>query len=221
MGKLDSVSIGIWITIFLISIVVAVISPVLQQTELTDRILGAILATISFALLFKLIVRIHLRYKLKQILGHWLYITFPHNKEERLAKRGYGLMKLYLNSSNELKYRVQLFRDLTTLLTAARDDFSPKGAHGRAWNKAINYDNREDHLWLIYEATYNSPKIDNRIGYLFVDFTSSFRPNGRWASDPKRAELSGGEMHLARLEQFEEVHESIMKEKIETQDEHT
>ena len=205
MKRASAESIATWATMSVLSLTVVVVGPYLQTADLERRLLGALVAIPSLAFVYSAIRKAVARHGARKLLGYWLYVTFPHDPAKRRNNVSFGLMCFDLDDLGDLRYSVLLFDNPKSLMEAARNGFSSKGAVGRAWNQAIAYDERKQCVWILYEAAWNSPDKPNRTGHLYVDLSSPNRLSGHWASDIGKQQLSAGEIHVARSRNFEKM----------------
>ncbi len=194
-----------WLTIAILSLLLVFVTPSLKDSKLRDRLIGAGIATLSLGWFYSRARRWRLRSLAKRIAGEWTYITFPHDLEKRPGNYGFGLMHFFVDDTNELRYRVELFGDAKSLSDSVKYGSSAPGAVGRAHDRAFRYDPDENCIWLIYKVTYNQPDRKDRTGHLYIDFSNHKRPQGYWASDLDKLHLSAGEMHICRPPEFDKL----------------
>lgn len=194
-----------WSTMAVISTTAIVVGPQFQDAAWQARFLAAFVAIPSSAFIYTSVRILAARYYFRELLGDWLYVTFPHDERERASNTSYGLMHFELSRLGRISYSVLLFNEPSALLESARHGFSSRGAHGRAWSHALSYDDSTKSLWVLYQATWHSPDRSGRIGHLYLDCSNPKRLTGNWASDIDKKKFSAGIMHACRVRDFDGV----------------
>jgi hypothetical protein len=197
-------SFAIWVTMALLSLLVVFVTPILENSRLIDRLIAAALTVPSLGWTYGRVQSLALRYLSRRVRKTWTYVTYPHDESKREGNYGYGIMTFFIDGHGRLRYRVELFDDPSTLQASVEEGYSASGAVGRAHDKSLRYDYELHEMWLIYKVSYNQPGAlkTERKGYLYLDFSNANRPQGYWASDLNKSDLSAGEMHVCQPENF-------------------
>lgn len=182
------------------------VGPLLDGSSIWERLGAAVVGIPSTTLVFSWIRKeLHAK-RLRQIVGEWFYFTHPHGKARDLATHSFGRMKFFVDSFGELRYRVNIFPDLHSLLESSSSPDAKASTIGMARSAAVRYDEQRAELWIIYVAEYHDPATRRRVGHLYLDTSQPGVLTGTWASDIDREQLSAGVMRASRSQDFEQMY---------------
>lgn len=176
----------------LASLILIYLGPQLEERGPLWQAAALLVATVSFYAIFEILLRVMTRWRLREVLGRWYYVTWPEYGRKELR---YGLMDLSLKGL-ELDYEVTLFDRLDEMTRA--DAGEGGGTIGKAECMAIRYHANTRKLFIFWGADFNAQREPQRYGRLMLGVQGGKRLDGEWSSTPNKIDMVRGGMVATR-----------------------